>query len=120
MWYGAKKKLHPRLMSGVKFDNSTVPPCLQEALNRREQCGWTEVRARGGPQGPDTSPNRREAARREQVKRDSLPLVSSVTGGPGLLLADGSGVVRPVRAQDTSSKCVPLCPRRIRFLLRQR
>ena len=46
----------------------------REALSRRAQRGWTEARARGGPQGPDTSPNRREAARREQAKRDSLPL----------------------------------------------
>ena len=63
-----------------RFYNSTVPPCLQEARSRREQRGWTEARTRGGPQGPDTSPSRREAARREQAQRDNLPLVSSDNG----------------------------------------
>ena len=37
-----------------------------------EQCGWTEARASEGPQGgPQTSPSRREAARREHARRDS-------------------------------------------------
>ena len=43
----------------------------REAPNRREQRGWAGARASGGPRsGPQTSPSRREAARREQVRRD--------------------------------------------------
>ena len=44
----------------------------EKRLSRREQRGWTEARASEGPQGgPQTSPSRREAARREQARRDS-------------------------------------------------
>ena len=43
----------------------------REAPNRREQRGWTGARASGGPRsGPQTSPSQREAARREQARRD--------------------------------------------------
>ena len=42
-----------------------------EARSRREQAGWTGARASGGPgSGPQTSPSRREAGRREQAERD--------------------------------------------------
>ncbi len=42
-----------------------------EARSRREQAGWTGARASGGSgSGPQTSPSRREAGRREQAERD--------------------------------------------------
>lgn len=74
---------------------SRVEPWSIEARGRREQRGWTRARARGGPHGPDTSPRRREAARREQAKRDHLPLMTAVTGGPVPVVPGGSGVVPP-------------------------
>ena len=47
----------------------------QKRLSRREQPGWTGARASAGPQGgPQTSPSRREAGRREQAKRDIFPV----------------------------------------------
>ena len=48
----------------LEHDNEKRP-------SRREQREWTEARASAGPQGgPETSPSRREAARRKQARRD--------------------------------------------------
>ncbi len=48
-----------------------LAPAEIEARIRCEQRGWTGARASGGPQGgPETSPSRKEAARREQEQRD--------------------------------------------------
>ena len=44
---------------------------ILERPNRREQRGWTGARASGGAHSaPKTSPRRREAARREQARRE--------------------------------------------------
>ena len=51
----------------------------QKRLSRREQPGWTGARASAGPQGgPQTSPSRKEAGRREQARRD-IACVRKVT-----------------------------------------
>ena len=81
--YLQKRCSTPAVVRGeASLNTPRFHPACKKRGGRREQRGWTEVRVRGGPQGPDTSPNRREAARREQAQRDSLPLVSSITGGP--------------------------------------
>ena len=60
---------------------------LWEALSRREQRGWSEARASAGPQsGPETSPNRSEAARREQAKRDNREALKNNTFTMGFTL----------------------------------
>ncbi len=93
--------------------NPTVPPCLQECGGRREQRGWTGARARGGPLGPDISPSRREAARREQAQRDYLPLVSRDNGrASDPLIVDSSGVVQPLHLRRTLPPSVSLSVRR--------
>jgi len=50
----------------------------KEALSRREQRGWTGARAKARPprSGGGFCPSRREAARREQGKRDNEEALS--------------------------------------------
>src|SRR5699024_290424 len=63
----------------------------------REQPGWTGARASAGPQGgPQTSPRRREAGRREQASRDSEKrrAVGSSPDGPERGRAQGRRAAR--------------------------
>ena len=55
------------------FDEANRIVCFTKELRSRcEQRGWSGARASAGPHcGPETSPSRSEAARREQAQRDN-------------------------------------------------
>ena len=79
---GQNKTPHPCYFSGVRRNIPRFHPACKKRGGRREQREWTGARASGKPRnGLQTGPSRREAARREQAQRDSLPLETSVTGG---------------------------------------
>ena len=83
---------------------------FKEARSRREQPGWIAARTSGGPHsGPQTSPRRREAGRREQAERDisgARESTSSAGTRPGDLVAAKSASLRFHLSVKTA--CAPL------------
>ena len=83
---------------------------FREARSRCEQPGWTAARTSAGPHsGPQTSPRRREAGRREQAERDisgARESTSSAGTRPGDLVAAKSVLLRFHLSVKTA--CAPL------------
>ena len=74
---------------------------FKEARSRREQPGWTAARTSAGPHsGPQTSPSRREAGRREQAQHDNSGVRESTSSA-----GTRTGELCPSRAM--SSQAAP-------------
>ena len=118
---GEAKNLTPDVKIRGEIGNPTVPPCLQEARRRPEpvQQRNTETKRQADRSQRYFSRSVEPLGVADGAQRGIMPLVSSVTGGPGPVVPGGSGVVRPLARAGPSQQTGPSLGAAEAVLLRQ-